>query len=282
MKTALVLEGGASRTFFSCGAMDRLLELEIYLDYVIGASAGISFGVSYSSRQHKRNYRIMTEYQHKKEYAGIRHLFNKENKSYYNLQYVFDEIPNRLLPFDHEAFDNRKGNCIAVVTNIATGKAEYIEIPRDREFTALRASCALPLLFKPIEINSNLYMDGGIADSVPFEKAFSDGCDKALVLLTRPRGYVKGKEPAAPLVKAAYKKYPEFLNSFLSRSESYNACMKRLAELERAGKAFVIAPEKGLGIGRTERSPKKLERIYNEGYNACVKAEKALNDFLKN
>lgn len=281
MKAALILEGGASRTYFSCGILDRLLELKIYFDYVIGVSAGISFGVSYSSRQFKRNYRIMTEYQHKKEYAGIRHLFNKSNKSYYNLQYVFDDIPNRLLPFDYDAFDSRKENCIAVVTNIATGKAEYIEIPKDKEFTALRASCALPLLFKPIEINGNLYMDGGIADSVPFEKAFADGCDKALVLLTRPRGYVKGKEKATPLVKAAYKKYPEFLKSFLNRPENYNNSMKKLAELEEKGKVFIIAPEKDLGVGRTERAPEKLEEIYKEGYTVCEKAEKELMAFLE-
>lgn len=280
MKTALILEGGASRTFFSCGVMDRLLELEIYFDYVIGVSAGISFGVSYSSRQFKRNYHIMMEYQHRKEYAGVRHLFNKTNKSYYNLQYVFDEIPNHLLPFDYDTFDNRKENCIAVVTNVATGKAEYIEIPKDKEFTALRASCALPLLFKPIEIDGNLYMDGGIADSVPFEKAFADGCDRALVVLTRPRGYVKGREKATPLVKAAYKKYPEFLKSFLKRPESYNNSMKRLAELEGEGKVFIIAPEKDLGVGRTEREPKKLERIYEEGYRECKRAEKELRDFL--
>lgn len=280
MKTALILEGGASRTFFSCGIMDRLLEREIYFDYVIGVSAGISFGVSYSSRQYKRNYRIMTEYQHKKEYAGIKHLLNKENRSYYNLKYVFDEIPNRLLPFDYETFDNRSGSCIATVTNIATGKAEYIEIPKDREFTALRASCALPLLFKPIEINGGLYMDGGIADSVPFEKAYADGCDKALVLLTRPRGYIKGKEKVTPLVKAVYKKYPEFLKSFLNRPTQYNESMKRLKELENKGKVLIIAPRNDLGIGRTERDPIKLEKIYEEGYSECKRAEAEIKRFF--
>ena len=115
MKIGLVLEGGASRTYFSCGAMDRMLELKIYADYVIGVSAGISFGVSYSSRQTGRNRRIMTDYQHNKQYAGIRHLLDRKNKSYYNLKYVFDDIPNGLLPFDYETFDRRKESCIAVV-----------------------------------------------------------------------------------------------------------------------------------------------------------------------
>ncbi len=282
MKIGLVLEGGASRTFFSCGVMDRLLELKIYADYVIGVSAGISFGVSYSSRQTGRNRRIMTDYQHNKQYAGIRHLLNGKNKSYYNLKYVFDDIPNGLLPFDYEAFDNRKENCIAVVTEMKSGKAEYLELPADKEFTALRASCALPLLFKPIEINGKLYMDGGVSDSLPFEKAFSDGCDKAIVLLTRPRGYIKGYEKATPLVKLAYKKYPEFLKSFLNRPENYNNSMKRLYKLETEGKAFIIAPKDVFGVGRTERDPKKLRKLYDEGYEECKNAEKELLEFVSN
>lgn len=51
MKTGIVLEGGASRTIYSCGALDALLDSNILLDYVAGTSAGISYGVSYISRQ---------------------------------------------------------------------------------------------------------------------------------------------------------------------------------------------------------------------------------------
>lgn len=276
MKLGLVLEGGASRTYFSCGVMDRLLELGIRADYVIGVSAGISFGVSYSSGQIKRNYRIMTEYQNDPRYAGIRHLLNRKNKSYYNLPFVFDEIPNKLLPFDFDTFNSRKENCIAVLTDLRTGKAEYMEIPDDREFTALRASCALPLLFKPIEINGKLYMDGGISDSIPYEKALSDGCDKVIVVLTRPRGYVKGYEKATPLVKAVYGKYPQFLKSFLERPERYNKSIEKLSEFEKKGKAFVIAPDSIMGVGRTERDPNKLKMLYDEGYEMCRKVEKEL------
>ena len=46
MKIGLVVEGGASRTFYSCGVMDEMLKENIYADYVIGTSAGISNAVS--------------------------------------------------------------------------------------------------------------------------------------------------------------------------------------------------------------------------------------------
>lgn len=280
MKVGLVLEGGASRTYFSCGVMDRMLELKIYADYLIGVSAGISFGVSYVSRQFRRNYNIMTKYQHDKRYMGVRHLLDPKNKSYYNLQFVFDEIPNKLLPFDYSVFDNRTTSCKAVVTDLESGQAEYFEMPDDKEFNVLRASCALPLLFKPIEINGKLYMDGGVSDSIPFEKAFSDGCDKVIVLLTRPRGYVKGREKATSIVKAAYGKHKEFMEAFLTRPERYNADIKRLEQLEAEGRAFVLAPNDTFGVGRTENRPEKLIKIYNEGYERCREREKELLNFV--
>ena len=58
----LTLEGGASRTVYSCGIMDALLEDKIIADYVIGVSAGAAFGVSYCSGQIGRNLRLATEF----------------------------------------------------------------------------------------------------------------------------------------------------------------------------------------------------------------------------
>ena len=51
----LVLEGGTFRPVFSCGVMDALLDNNIMFDYVIGVSAGITYAVSYLSRQRGRN-----------------------------------------------------------------------------------------------------------------------------------------------------------------------------------------------------------------------------------
>ncbi len=172
MKLGIVFEGGASRAFFSCGVMDALLEEHIIADYVIGASAGIANGVSYVSGQYGRNLAIGTKYTADKRYMGVRHLFDKSNRSFYNLQFVFDDIPNKYLPFDFDAFAAFEGDVLAVCTNMNTGKAEYIRVPPDdRAFTVLRATCALPVLFQPIEIDGYKYLDGGLSDPIPFEKA---------------------------------------------------------------------------------------------------------------
>ena len=282
MKIGLVIEGGASRTYFACGVMDWLLQEDIHTDYIIGVSAGISFGVSYCSRQFERNLRILKNYEEDKRYMGVRHLLDHRNKSYYNLEFVFERMPKELVPFDYETFYGRKEQCIAVVTRLDSGEAEYIEMPVDDDFDVLKASCALPILFTPIELNGALYMDGGIADSIPFRKAMEDGCDKVIVLLSRPRGYVKGKESVAPLVNLVYRKYKRFLNSFQSRPERYNESIRELEKLEKEGKALVIAPtEESLkGIGRTEKRVTLLEPLYRSGFEEAERLRVEIREFV--
>lgn len=283
MKLGLVIEGGASRTYFACGVMDWLLQEDIHTDYVIGVSAGIAFGVSYCSRQFERNLRILMDYEEDKRYMGIKHLLDRKNKSYYNLEFVFETIPHELVPFDYKTFYKRREQCIAVVTRLDSGEAEYIDMPVDDNFNVLKASCALPILFTPIELNGVQYMDGGIADSVPFKKAMEDGCDKIIVLLSRPRGYVKKKESVTPLVKLIYRKHRGFLNSFQNRPERYNEGIRKLEQLEREGKALVIAPsEENLkGIGRTEKKVSLLEPLYRSGFAEAERLREDIREFVR-
>ena len=209
--TGLVLEGGASRTVYSCGILDALLEENIKADYVIGVSAGAAFGASYVSGQIGRNYRLAREIMPTKKYMGFHHLLRPSNKSYYNLDYAFDEVPNSVLPFDYDAYNDYKGRFVAVVTNVETGKAEYLDVPRDdRSWQLLRATCALPMLFPMIRINGVNYLDGGVSDSIPYKQAIAEGCDKLIIVLTRPKGYIKETDTAAKLSADFFKKYPDF------------------------------------------------------------------------
>jgi len=267
MKLGLVLEGGASRSYFSIGAMDALMEENIYADYVIGASAGIANGISYVSRQIGRGLEIGLKYYPDKRYMGVRHLLNPKNRSYYNIKFVFDDMPNKHVPFDYETYQKNADNVYAAVTNMKTGKCEYKKVPHnDKSWTVLVASCALPLLLQPVKIGENLYMDGGIADPIPVEKAILDGCDKTLVVLTREKGYVKNEEPAVKLAMLKYRKYPLFAKALIDRTKKYNACLNRLTELEAQQKVYVIAPNNTSGWRRTESDPKKLKEMYDDGY----------------
>ena len=105
MKTGLVLEGGALRTIFSCGALDAFLDAQLPLpDYFLGVSAGAANGTSYLARQNRRNLKLVTTYAGDSRYMGWKNLANPKNRSYFGLKFAYDTIPNELLPFDYGAF----------------------------------------------------------------------------------------------------------------------------------------------------------------------------------
>ncbi len=281
MKLGLTLEGGASRTYFTSGILDVLMEENIKADYIIGASAGIAYGTSYASGQKGRNLEMGIKFMNDKRYMGFRHMLRPSNKAYYNLKFVFDEIPNELAPFDYEAFARFEGEVIAVLTNIETGKVEYVPVPRnDKTWQIIIASCSLPIMFNPVEINGTLYMDGGITDSIPVLKAIESGCDKNIVIITRERDYVKTKEVGIDLASWTFRKYPEFVKALYNRTDMYNRCHERLLKLEQEGKAFVFAPEDTKGWGRTDSEPDKLQLMYDAGYNMAKQRMEELKAYL--
>ena len=120
MKTGLVLEGGALRTIFSSGVCDALLDGGVMVDYVIGVSAGIAYGVSYISRQPRRNLEIVTRYAGDRRYMGMNNLADRHNRSYFGLEFVYDTIPNELVPFDYQTFAAYPGQVEAVQTDVLT------------------------------------------------------------------------------------------------------------------------------------------------------------------
>lgn len=268
MKTGLVLEGGALRTIFSCGVCDAFLEAGLPLpDYTIGTSAGIAYGVSYLSRQCRRNLKLVTTYAGDHRYMSLRNLVNPKNRSYFGLKFTYETIPTQLLPFDYDTFDAYPGTVEAAVTNLATGQAEYLEVPR-REVPnlVLEASCAIPMMFPVIEIGGQPYLDGGCADAIPWKRAFEAGCDRVVVVLTRERDYRKDVDGTLSLVEKTYRKYPAFLETMRHRTERYNASREELFALEAEGKVLVIAPEDTFGCSRTEKDPEILRALWQSGY----------------
>ena len=198
MKTGIVLEGGAVRTIFSTGVCDAPLTRDLLPDYVIGVSAGIAYGVSYVSKQSRRNLDIMVNYINDKRYMGFGNLLRRDNRAYFGLDFVFGTIPNELIPFDYDTFAAYPGEVEAVVTNMDTGKAEYFPVERrDDRFKLLQATCALPFLFPVFDIQGKPCMDGGAADAIPWSgrwrgvRAGDRGADPGAEL--RPTA---GKAPA--------------------------------------------------------------------------------------
>ena len=281
MKTGLVLEGGALRTIFSSGVCDALLDGGVMVDYVIGVSAGIAYGVSYISRQPRRNLEIVTRYAGDRRYMGMNNLADRHNRSYFGLEFVYDTIPNELVPFDYQTFAAYPGQVEAVVTNLNTGEAEYMPVPReDDKFLLLQATCALPLMFPIYHLNGQPYLDGGVAASIPYERAFQQGCDRVVVILTKPRSFVRKPEKLLPLIQRRYREYPNFCRTMEERPERDNQSRAELFRLEKEGKAPVIAPNTLHGVGRIEHNVDKLRMLWAEGYQQGMENMEQIRSFM--
>lgn len=281
MKTGLVLEGGALRAIFSSGVCDGLLEGNVMADYVVGVSAGIAYGVSYLSRQPRRNLEVVTRFANDRRYMGMNNLADKENQSYFGLKFAYDTIPNHLVPFDYDTFAAYPGKVEAVLTNLETGGAEYVEVPRDdKESLVLQATCAMPLMFPIYKIDGKPCLDGGVADSIPWQRALDQGCDRVLVVLTRTREYVRKPDKVMTLIRRRYKEYPNFVHAMEQRAKRYNESRRQLFELEKQGKLLVIAPKSTLGVARTERNTEKLRLLWAEGYQEAVDRMEEIRDYF--
>lgn len=281
MKTGLVLEGGALRAVFSSGVCDALLEADVMTDYVVGVSAGIAYGVSYLSRQPRRNLKVVTTYASDRRYMGMRNLLDRSNRSYFGLKFTYNTIPNELLPFDYDAFEAYPGEVEAVVTNLNTGKADYYPVPRrDKEARLIQASCAMPLMFPIYHMEGQPYLDGGVADGIPWQRAFDQGCDRVLVVLTKTRDFIRKPDKMMRLIRRKYRDYPAFIKTMEHRAEAYNESRTKLFELERQGKVLVVAPESTLGVSRTERNTEKLQMLWAAGYQAAVDRMEEIREYL--
>ncbi len=281
MSKGLILEGGGMRGIFVAGVIDYLLDAGIKFDNVIGVSAGACHGCSFVSGQRGRAYATSTDYLDNRDYCSLRNL--RRTGDLFGSDFLFHKIPEELYPIDNEAFKKSGIRFQAAVTNCETGCAEYPVISDmfcDAEW--IRASSSLPFLANMVEMDGKLYMDGGIADSIPLAQSIRQGNEKNVVVLTRPRDYRKKAPSAASLrlMKLKYKAYPKMCEAYAERYKTYNRTLELIEEEEAKGSTFVIAPMGPLDIGRTEKNPDKLRKAYREGYLVAEALGEKLKGFL--
>lgn len=280
MKTGLVLEGGGMRGIYTVGALDVFMDNGIRFDYVIGVSAGAGNAVSYISNQRGRGFRVDTIYVQDKRYIGIDPILHK--KSVFGLDFIYDTIPQELDLFDYDAFHADKGEFVTVVTDAETGEAVYFGKEKivGKDFTVLKASAALPMFTPPVEFEGKKYFDGGVADSIPVARALQDGCDRLVVVLTRPHGFRKKPEAARKAYTKLLKAYPNVVHTLDERHNRYNASLDLCYSLAEAGKAVIIAPEYPLSVDKFGTDTEKLEHCYYEGMRDCKKVLEQIREIV--
>ena len=203
-KLGIIVEGGGFRGTYAAGILDFLLEKNIEADALFGVSAGIIHGSSYVSKQKSRGHNINCRYINDKRYFGMGSLI--KTGDYFNSDFCYKAIPEKLYLFDNLTFMKSKTKCYAVVSNLKTGKAEY-RLCKDmrRDICYVRASASLPLLSRTVVINGRPYLDGGVCDSIPLKASMDKGYDKNIVILTQVDGYQKSPNKMMPAINLRYR-----------------------------------------------------------------------------
>lgn len=279
MKTVLVLEGGAMRGIYTAGVLDVFMENNIKVDCVIGVSAGAFFGINYVSNQKGRALRYNKEYANDKRYMGLYSFLTTGNVM--NKEFCFNELIYNLDKFDFDTFEKSLIEFYATVTNLESGKAEHIKIKDiEKDIEYLRASGSMPLVSKIVEINGKKYLDGGVSDSIPVQKALQMGYDRVIVVLTRPIEYRKKKVNILPY-KIMYKKYPEFVQAISNRYINYNNTVEQIIDEENKKNIFVIRPTQMPNIKRLEKNVNKIQNVYDLGVKDAKEKLSQLLEYLK-
>ncbi len=261
--------GGGMRGSFTAGIYDYFLDKGVQpFDYLIGVSAGSGNMISYLAGQRGRNLRFYLDYAFRKEYMSMHNMLR--TGSYINLDYPYTFLsgPGGEDPVDLAAFNKSAARYEAVVTDGATGEPVYYDKEELREgnFDIIKASCCVPGACRPYPLKDRLGFDGGIADPVPYKRAVEQGCDRLVVLLTRPVDYLRPLLDHREVMEKAMSRWPLAYAALLRRSVRYNRDIEAVKELEREGKALLVGPADIGGMGTLTKDKAAVERLYHMGY----------------
>ena len=275
MKTGVVDVGGGMRGIYAAGVLDGCLDRGIKFDLGIGVSAGSANIASYTAGQKGRNYRFYTEYSFRRQYMSFANLLR--GGSYINMDYVYGELSRADSedPLDYPAMSANPMEFIVVAADALSGEAKYFDkhdMAQDN-YDVFKASSSIPVVGRPYTVDGRPYYDGALGDPVPVAKAFELGCDRVVLILTKPESELRSPGRDEKLARLLKRKYPTAAERLRLRAENYNAGVARAREYAREGRALIVSPDDTCGVSTLKRDRDSLRRLYDKGCADAAKIE---------
>lgn len=279
MKIGIVDVGGGLRGIYAAGVLDYCMDHGIQFDLGIGVSAGSANITSYCAHQRGRNYQFYTDYAFRKEYMSLENFLSQ--RSYVDLDYVYSTLScgDGENPLDYAALRDNPMEYYVVATEAETGLPKYFDKSdiRQDDYNIMKASSAIPFICRPYSVGGTAYYDGALSDPVPVEKAFQLGCDRVVLLLTRPENYLRNSRKDERLATCIRHAYPAAAKSLCQRARRYNESVALARLKARHGKVLVVAPKDTFGVDTLTRDREALDKLYQEGYTDGT----AITEFVK-
>ena len=253
------------RGVYTAGVLDFFLEQDVQFESIYGVSAGAVQACSYLSKQKGRGYACAVNYLDDWRYMSFRSLLLTGDL--FGVKMCYDTIPNKLYPFDHVTFEKHPSKLYAVLTDVETGGAIYRPVEdMQHGITVIRASASLPLVSRMVKVDGRRALDGGIADSIPLERAMKDGFERNIVVLTQHEGYRKQDSRGGLIAQIRYPLRKALRARMKDRPARYNEQLALVERMASEGKVFVIRPKEPVGFARIEKDREKLASLYKKGY----------------
>lgn len=275
-----VLEGGAMRGLFTAGVLDVWMENGLEFSSAVGVSAGAAFGCNLKSRQIGRVLRYNLRFRRDPRYCSVRSWLRTGDL--FGAEFCYHTLPEELDPFDNAAFERDPMAFYVVCTDADTGKPVYHRCDRvnDETYAWIRASASMPFVSKPVSVGGRTCLDGGISDSIPIEFARSLDPAGCVVVLTRPRDYVKKPARLPALLRRKLRDRPALIRAMEDRHLVYARSRETVFRMEAAGEAVVICPGTALPIKRITHREDPIRQTYEAGRNAAEAALPAIKALL--
>jgi predicted patatin/cPLA2 family phospholipase len=278
-KVAVIDVGGGQRGIYGAGVFDTCLDDKVRFDMTYGISAGSANVTSYLAGQRGRNYVYYSQYCLRKEYKSLKVLM--KTHAFIDLHYVYETLSNSdgEYPLDYPAMMANPAPCTVIATEAETGFPHYFtkaDFAQD-QYQVIIASCSVPVFTRPAPVGSHLYFDGAISNPIPVQKAFDDGADAVVLILTRPKNFFRKTSSDKWLSKILKRHYPEAAKVFARRALTYNRQLREALELEKQGKVLIVAPDSIAGMKTLGTDPEAGETLYQKG----IKDGQAIGAFVK-
>ena len=281
-KVGLVLEGGGVRGAYTAGALTWLYDNNIKFDYGVGISSGAVYLCLYELGRMDSLKKASCDYATRSDIVGAK-AFLKEGHyvSYLNLfrHYLLEEEKVDIKPLKE-----RKANIEVGAYDLKEGKTNYYGVNDfDENLDLLRGTCALPIASAVVETGGKRLLDGGITKMIPIERAIEMGCEKCLVITTKPADYVR--KPASKILelmmKINYKECPQVAKDYHVRHLNYYKQINLIKEMCDKGEAVQVFPSRTIKVSRFKGDPEKCEELFELGYQDMEKSKEAILDLFK-
>lgn len=267
-KLGVVDVGGGMRDVYGAGIFDYCQDNQIRFDCCVGVSAGSANIASFLAGQHGRNYKFYMEYAFRKEYISIGNWIR--NRNFVNLDYSYGTLSNSdgECPLDYPALCGNPAQYIMVAANALTGEPVYFNKSdlRQDAYHPIKASGTVPVANKPFVIGQIPYYDGGIADPIPVKKCLETGCDRVVLILTRPKDSRRTPDKDRFPSRLLKHSYPNASRALAGRAELYNRQLEEAIRMEKQGTVLILAPDDIGQMKTLTKDREVMERLYRKGY----------------